>query len=277
MDLEALSQNLTELGHADIELEALYRRHRETGGDDDRDGFLTFLLNENRIGPAAFAALSSDATVIVTERLTGGLAETDMPTVLQAEKPRTGDPVDVDAPTIYEPSGPRDATSPAASLHGPSHYVVLGTAGRGAMGTVQVARDVDLLRKVALKQLAPEFAGDRGATARFIREVQVTAQLDHPHIVPVYGLEASAGGRPAYTMKLVQGRTFVELIRDTQAFYEEGKAPIEGLSLPARLEYFLKVCDAVHYAHERGVIHRDLKPANLMLGQYNEVYVMDWG
>jgi serine/threonine-protein kinase len=110
-----------------------------------------------------------------------------------------------------------------------------------------------------------------------VREVQVTAQLDHPHIVPVYGLEVASGGRPAYAMKLVEGQTFGELIADTRAFYEKKEAPDDDHALPARLEHFLKVCDAVAYAHERGVVHRDLKPANLMVGRHNEVYVMDWG
>ena len=145
------------------------------------------------------------------------------------------------------------------------------------MGTVHVARDVELLRRVALKELSLEVAHDRSARSRFVREVQVTAQLDHPHIVPVYGLEVASGGRPAYAMKLVEGQTFGQLIADTRAFYEKKEPPDEDHALPARLEHFLKVCDAIAYAHERGVVHRDLKPANLMVGRHNEVYVMDWG
>ena len=145
------------------------------------------------------------------------------------------------------------------------------------MGTVHVARDVELLRRVALKELSLEVAHDRSARSRFVREVQVTAQLDHPHIVPVYGLEVASGGRPAYAMKLVEGQTFGQLIADTRAFYEKKAPPDEDHALPARLEHFLKVCDAIAYAHERGVVHRDLKPANLMVGRHNEVYVMDWG
>jgi serine/threonine protein kinase len=156
-------------------------------------------------------------------------------------------------------------------------YVVVGVAGRGGMGTVHVARDVDLRRHVALKELGDDVAHDRTARARFVREVQVTAQLDHPYIVPVYSLEVATGGRPAYAMKLVEGRTFSQLIADTRAAHERKSALDDDLLLAARLEHFLKVCDALAYAHVRGVVHRDLKPANLMLGRHNEVYVMDWG
>jgi serine/threonine-protein kinase len=159
----------------------------------------------------------------------------------------------------------------------PLRYVVVGTAGQGGMGTVHVARDVDLLRNVALKELSQDGAHDRGARTRFVREVQVTAQLDHPHIVPVYSLEVAAGGRPAYAMKLVEGQTFRQLVDDARTRYAGGQPASDELSLAARLEHFLKVCDAVDYAHARGVVHRDLKPANLMLGRHNEVYVMDWG
>ena len=156
-------------------------------------------------------------------------------------------------------------------------YIREAIAGQGGMGTVHVARDVELLRRVALKELSLEVAHDRSARSRFVREVQVTAQLDHPHIVPVYGLEVASGERPAYAMKLVEGQTFGQLIADTRAFYEKKERPDEDHALPGRLEHFLKVCDAIAYAHERGVVHRDLKPANLMVGRHNEVYVMDWG
>ncbi|MDO8836077.1 MAG: protein kinase [Vicinamibacterales bacterium] len=164
-----------------------------------------------------------------------------------------------------------------ASRQAVVRYVVVGRAGSGGMGTVHVAKDLDLLRKVALKEMAPDAAANPDARARFIREVQVTAQLDHPHVIPVYGLEVTPGDRPAYAMKLVEGKTFGDLVADTLAQSQADRPADEMHILPARLEHFLKVCDAVSYAHERGVIHRDLKPANVMMGSHNEVYVMDWG
>jgi eukaryotic-like serine/threonine-protein kinase len=154
---------------------------------------------------------------------------------------------------------------------------ILGTAGRGGMGTVHIAKDTELLRRVALKQLNPEADAVASARTRFLREVQITAQLDHPNIVPVYALELAPGGVPAYTMKFVEGKTFHALLNEARDFFENKRVPDETGTLPARIEHFLKVCDAMAYAHDKGVIHRDLKPANLMLGRHNEVYVMDWG
>jgi serine/threonine-protein kinase len=137
------------------------------------------------------------------------------------------------------------------------------------MGEVHVARDEDLLRKVAYKKMVAEVAHSRELAARFFSEIQVTAQLDHPNIVPIYGLEVASDGALGYSMKLVQGKTLTSVLGEAR---RDG-----GGELAARLEIFLKVCDAIAYAHSKGVLHRDLKPDNVMVGRYNEVYVMDWG
>jgi eukaryotic-like serine/threonine-protein kinase len=234
---------------------------------------------------------AADATVFVDDRVAAFEPEDRAATVLDAADaatlldPKLGGrrarPVPVTGETTAVPShrppassdGSGQAVVPPANVR----YVLETLAGRGGMGTVHVARDVELLRRVALKELSLEVAHDRSARSRFVREVQVTAQLDHPHIVPVYSLEVASGGRPAYAMKLVEGQTFTQLIADTRAFYEKKEKPDEDHALAARLEHFLKVCDAIGYAHDRGVVHRDLKPANLMVGRHNEVYVMDWG
>ncbi len=156
-------------------------------------------------------------------------------------------------------------------------YAILGEAGRGGMATVYVAQDLELMRKVALKQLAVDLRDIGPARLRFLREVQVTAQLDHPYIVPVYGLEVTPEGSPAYAMKLVTGSTLADYLQVAIDAYVSGGVPAETHSLAARIEHLLKVCDAVHYAHGKGVIHRDLKPANIMLGAHGETFVMDWG
>jgi eukaryotic-like serine/threonine-protein kinase len=178
----------------------------------------------------------------------------------------------------------QDAKSPSSAVAGeqtapPAHvrYVIVGEAGRGGMATVHVARDVDLLRNVALKQLSVELQNMDQARLRFLREVQVSAQLDHPYIVPVYGLEVAPGGSPAYAMKLVEGHTLLNYLNETFTAYAEGGEPDEEHSLPARIEHLIKVCEAIHYAHGKGVIHRDLKPSNIMLGRHGETYLMDWG
>lgn len=157
------------------------------------------------------------------------------------------------------------------------HYEVLGELGKGAMGEVHLARDLVLRRKVAMKSILPKMQENQAFFSRFLGEMQITAQLDHPFIVPIYGVENGPSGGLAYAMKLVQGRELEELLDETKKLIDAGQPLDAEHSLEARLEIFLKVCDALAYAHERGVIHRDLKPANIMLGKHNEVYVMDWG
>ena len=146
--------------------------------------------------------------------------------------------------------------------------------GQGGMGEVFAARDSILKREVAVKVLAS--SADIGL-ARFVREAQVTAQLAHPNVVPVYGLEETDQGNPALTMKLIRGDTFTEYIKQCSSAIGTADYEHERHSQNGRIERFLRVCDAISYSHSRAVVHRDLKPDNLMLGDYGEVYVMDWG
>lgn len=157
------------------------------------------------------------------------------------------------------------------------HYQVLQKLGEGAMGTVYLIRDNRLERTVAYKQLHQRIRIDNPEVhQRFWGEVQITAQLSHPYIVPVYSLEVTETG-VGYTMKCIQGKTFKELIQEARQRNGEPARITYSQDLPGLLEHFLKVCEALSYAHFRGVIHRDLKPANLMLGPHHEIYVMDWG
>jgi type II secretory pathway pseudopilin PulG len=157
-----------------------------------------------------------------------------------------------------------------------SRYELLGLLGKGAMGEVHVARDVELHRNVAFKRMDPSISNDSRLVARFETEVQITAQLDHPGIIPVYSLETDASGIPAYAMKLIRGRTLEDYLADARARADAGNVD-EDHDLPARLDIFLTVCDAMAHAHARGVIHRDLKPENIMVGAHHQVIVMDWG
>jgi len=225
-----------------------------------------------RVSLQAPAFSPADApTVVVNDRVAAVDETARTPTVVPSDHADT-----LILPSQAAGGAPARVADEPSRRTGIVRYVVERLAGKGGMGTVHVARDVELLRRVALKALSNDVANDRTARARFVREVQVTAQLDHPHIVPVYGLEIADGGRPAYAMKLVEGRTFAQVIAETKREYEAGGVG-EQHSLTTRLEHFVKVCDAMAYAHARGVVHRDLKPANLMLGPHNEVYVMDWG
>lgn len=154
---------------------------------------------------------------------------------------------------------------------------VVGEVGRGAMGEVLLARDERLGRTVALKRLDARYVDDPGLVHRFLVEAQLTAQLDHPGIVPVHGIRTDAGEPPAYSMKLVRGRTLKAFMTEAREAVEQGKVVPRALRLPARLELFCQICEPLAYAHARGVLHRDLKPDNIMVGAFGAVFVMDWG
>src|SRR3954462_22419 len=143
--------------------------------------------------------------------------------------------------------------------------------GRGGMGRIHPATDRNLLRHVALKRLDRELAKVPMYKDGFIAEALMTGQLEHPNIVPVHELAVSEEGVPYFTMKLVQGINFDAWLRDPQHAVGSTERLQNGL------EIFLKVCDAVAYAHHRGVIHRDLKPENIMVAGFGQVYLMDWG
>ncbi len=155
-------------------------------------------------------------------------------------------------------------------------YTLTRMHAQGGLGQVWLALDGDLNRSVALKELRPERLTDPTLAARFVEEAQVTGQLEHPGIVPVYELaRRTSDGRPFYTMRFIRGRTLAEAASDYHRKAESGQAG--PLDLAALLNAFVAVCNAVAYAHSRGVIHRDLKPQNVVLGDFGEVIVLDWG
>jgi eukaryotic-like serine/threonine-protein kinase len=153
----------------------------------------------------------------------------------------------------------------------PPHLRIFPELGRGAMGRIHPATDRNLLRHVALKRLDKDLAKTPMYRDGFIAEAQMTGQLEHPNIVPVHELAISERGVPYFTMKLVQGMGFDRWLRD------KTRPPGSQERLEMGLEIFLKVCDAMAYAHHRGVIHRDLKPENIMVAGFGQVYLMDWG
>ncbi len=178
------------------------------------------------------------------------------------------------AATTPAATGPGRPRLPAA---GP-RYRVLRPHARGGLGEVFVAEDHELRREVALKEIRPQFAHDPHCRQRFVREAEVNGRLEHPGIVPVYGLGHYEDGRPFYAMRFIQGNTLHQAIARFHAADGPGRDAAERpLALRQLLGQFVAVCNAVAYAHSRGVIHRDLKPANAMLGQYGETLLLDWG
>jgi serine/threonine-protein kinase len=143
--------------------------------------------------------------------------------------------------------------------------------GAGGMGTVVRVLDRNLGREVAMKIIAPERALDPGEGEAFVFEARVTAQLEHPNVIPVHDLGVDEEGRAYFVMRMVDGTTLQQRVQRPG-----DERPLEE-RLHELLLILLKVCDAVSFAHSRGVIHLDLKPQNIMTGPFGEVYVLDWG
>jgi serine/threonine-protein kinase len=157
-------------------------------------------------------------------------------------------------------------------------FRILRPHAQGGLGAVFVALDSELHREVALKQILDRHADDPTSRARFLLEAEITGGLEHPGIVPVYGLGAYSDSRPYYAMRFIRGDSLKEAIAAFHA--DEGLRSDPGrraLGLLKLLRRFLAVCDAIEYAHSRGVLHRDLKPSNVVLGKHGETLVVDWG
>ena len=189
------------------------------------------------------------------------LAETlaDVPRVHLRDDEPFGDPGPVVRPSS---AGMPDRSDRLARLQ------LLGEVARGGMGAIIKGRDSDLGRDLAVKVLLEQHRENPDLIRRFVEEAQISGQLQHPGVVPVYELGTLADRRPYFAMKLVKGRTLAELLEE-RAGPAEDRARLLGI--------FEQVCLTMAYAHVRGVIHRDLKPSNIMVGSFGEVQVMDWG
>ncbi|MFO0547585.1 MAG: serine/threonine-protein kinase [Polyangiaceae bacterium] len=225
------------------------------GADDELRSEVERLLANDRAAPGDFLAPGAPLAGLEL----GG----DEPQGETARSTRAIKPRDV-LPAVL-------GGEPRATLELSERYVDTGHIGRGGMGEVRALRDQSLKREVAVKTLTPLSAWSRSAVQGFVEEAQITAQLEHPNIVPVHDLGSDRHGTLYFTMKRVQGRTLHELLKDPALQLGSSHR------LAVALEVFLKTCDAVAFAHSRGVLHRDIKPANIMVGAFGEVYLMDWG
>ncbi len=172
----------------------------------------------------------------------------------------------------------------------PFSTIVLGNASRGrfrilrahakgGLGQVFVALDQELHREVALKEILPQHADDLVGRERFVLEAEITGGLEHPGIVPVYALGQDSDGRPYYAMRFIKGDSLKQAIDE---YHHQANAVghdpgLRQIALRQLLGRFIDICNAIEYAHSRGVLHRDLKPANVMIGKYGETLVVDWG
>ncbi|MBX3460595.1 MAG: protein kinase [Planctomycetes bacterium] len=241
---------------------------------ESRVEVLTALLNavaDGRVTPerALELARSQDTSSVLTEVAPSGGAT--LFEVSPTASPRK--------PTEKLPAARPARTTDAAPVDGApidGRYNVLREFARGGMGRVLLALDTTVGREIAIKEILPATGGSGRHPAtdttvanveRFLREARVTGQLEHPNIVPVYEIGTREDGSVYYTMKFVRGETLAERLRKL-----EGMQQRLGL-----LDAFAQVCNALAFAHSRGVVHRDLKPSNIMLGEFGEVLVLDWG
>jgi hypothetical protein len=178
-------------------------------------------------------------------------------------------------PAPARPSQPVDATGlPAAAVNERDRYIERSVLGEGGMGRIHLCHDSRIGRDVAMKVLRQRYSRHPDTVARFVREARIQGQLEHPSIVPVYDLSRTTDGRLSFTMKRVHGKTIEQIIDGLNA---KDKHFIENYPRKKLLRAFAAACLAVDFAHSRGVLHRDLKPSNIMLGDFGEIYVLDWG
>ncbi|MGL5095810.1 MAG: serine/threonine-protein kinase, partial [Planctomycetia bacterium] len=156
-------------------------------------------------------------------------------------------------------------------------YSELRPHAKGGLGVVYSAVDRNLHRAAAVKCIQNRHSDNPDLVRRFLMEAEVTGRLDHPGVVPVYGMGRTAEGRPFYAMRFIRGKTLTEAVDD---YHDSRRRPTErqrNLELRQLLQRFIAVCNTIAYAHDRGIVHRDIKPDNIMLGRYGETLVIDWG
>jgi serine/threonine-protein kinase len=190
-----------------------------------------------------------------------------------------------DVQTTASGPAPANVVDPALpELAG--RFQVRSEIARGGMGVVLRAHDPAIGRDVAVKVILPQHRDHPTLVRRFLDEVRLAGQLQHPGVAPVYDLGTLPDGRPYFAMKLIEGRTLAELLRERNVAASlqlavPNRQVVANLppreDLPRFLRYFEAICQAVGYAHARGVLHRDLKPLNVMVGAFGEIQVMDWG
>jgi WD40 repeat protein/serine/threonine protein kinase len=268
--------------------------------EDKRQALADLLLEQKVISPAQHALLvaltaehlrqhGDDADQSLAALSSAGSARRDLEQIADPEVQASLAPLASD--DVTSSSGDRGRLSVTCTVPPPAapdlggRFRILRHHAAGGLGQVSVALDQELNREVALKEIKEEHSHDPEARARFLLEAEITGALEHPGIVPVYSLGSYADGRPFYAMRFIQGDSLKDGIQQfhSSPTVEEASGPggpppdFQSLAFRKLLGRFVDVCNAIAYAHSRGVLHRDLKPGNIMLGKYGETLVVDWG
>ena len=240
--------------------------------DEDDDGLLNSLVRRlmEKHGHDAQRSLAAVTTV-------GGIR----PDLEQIGDHELGFSVGCLANSVDQTPPFHGNTNPCTAGTGSSagtRFRLLRFHDRGGQGEVWMAEDTELHRQVALKRLQPYCADDPRSRRRFVHEAEVTGALEHRGIAPVYGLGCFDDGRPFYAMRFIAGTSLKDAIKTFHAEEPSAQSPDDrALELRRLLGRFVDVCNTVAYAHSRGVLHRDLKPGNIILDEYGETLVVDWG
>ncbi|OJW25861.1 MAG: hypothetical protein BGO49_22460 [Planctomycetales bacterium 71-10] len=281
---------------------------RDADGGPDEQALRALLSALTRVAPAGSAPWSQEPSLhlvelfrnldaIDRERLaalarpaapTEGPARTDcawdLPTSRDEETTAADPEAEAAGRAPRAPASPAQAPPAPPSREGLSgRYELIKVHARGGIGQVWRARDRQLPRMVAVKELQPRVADREDLRARFLVEAEITGRLEHPGIVPVYSLGEDEAGRPYYAMRFVRGHSLSRAIRDFHRTRQEAEAAgldpgrAWGLDFRLLLRRFVGACETLEYAHSQGCIHRDLKPGNIMVGPYGETLVVDWG
>ncbi len=257
--------------------------------DSDREALQRLAeIHNDRQQPSAVdeeAEAESDNEATLSHPVEAGPFALDSPDMTIDHIPPSRDGLTLDAS-----SGPRPMAQGSDSESLASRYRIQRALASGGIGSVSIAVDNELRREVALKELQSQFRDDPVSRDRFELEAEITGRLEHPGIVPVYGLGRYDDGRLYYAMRLIRGESFKEAIqrhhqRPTEIDASDPSAPLEqnesigehSVAFRQLIHCLVDVCQTMAYAHDRGVIHRDLKPSNIMLGRYGETLVVDWG
>jgi len=250
---------------------------------DKRQSLANVLQAQHALGAELLAALQVLVTAYQRRHQDDpqqGLASLSSLGSLRKELEQLAD-AEIDATLAF--MAKRSAAEPVSEAAPPNgakpRFRILKSHARGGLGEVFVAHDTELNRRVALKEIQVRHAKNPDARARFLQEAKITGNLEHPGIVPVYALGIDADGRPYYAMRFVQGDTLKGAIDEFHTADKNSARDTSERAIALRklLQRFIDVCNAIEYAHSRGVLHRDLKPGNILIGKYGETLVVDWG